>query len=274
MKLQKRAIKTIGLIMLCCVMLSPLHNAAAAVNVTGGFAGVSNYGKCSYGNRAGRQYVTNLSNGLAAIDTINYTESYKLTDNNVTVNAITNAAQATLFAYSGHGIVYNDISSNALHVNQPTSGSLTHSQLGEKSGAINKITTSTNFNHKYVILYTCNQLTNGGSTQKAANILKMCQGTRLICGFASTMYLDSREATLFADNMSTMTIIDAYNEAARVYQTQRADGDSVARVVGYEYAESDRISFSTLTPPGCNDNNIAQFDILSTVTIPHSGVII
>ena len=149
-----------------------------------------------------------------------------------------------------------------------------HSSLGEKTSTrINKLTTSTTFNHKYVVLYTCNQLTNNASTAKANNILKMMNGTRLILGFASTMYLDSREATLFTTKMRTDTIVNAFTAAAAYYQVQRTGGDSIARVVGYNSALNDKITISYSNAPNAA-NNLSSFGILKTVTVPHTGVTI
>lgn len=149
-----------------------------------------------------------------------------------------------------------------------------HSALVEKTSTrINKLTTSTTFNHKYVVLYTCNQLTNNASTAKANNILKMMNGTRLILGFASTMYLDSREATLFTTKMRTDTIVNAFTAAAAYYQVQRTGGDSIARAVGYNSALNDKITISYSNEPNAA-NNLSSFGILKTVTVPHTGVTI
>lgn len=266
--------KLISLIIAVCMLFCMSIDAFAVPAVTGGFAGINNYSYCEFGNRAGASYVANLNSALVILDSlgkIDYTLSYMKKNNNVTVSNCTGSGATTIFAYSGHGIVYNTTANNALHVNY-NSSQKSHSSLGEKtSTSINKLTTSTRFNHKYIILYTCNQLTNNGSTNKANNILKMMNGTRLICGFASTMYLDSREATRFVQNMEDMTIINAYLDAANRYQSQRSDGDSIARIVGYNAAKYDRITTSYSSAPSAA-NNLSSFSILKTLTIPHDGV--
>lgn len=143
--------------------------------------------------------------------------------------------------YSGHGVIA-DTTNNALHVNQPSSGAtLSHATLGESSYLINLKTTSTSFPHKYVVLYTCNQLMNGGSTTKEANIFKMLNGTRMLFGFASQMYLDSREATLFTQNMKSQTLLNAFFNAAKRYQTANST-PVIARVMGYKLAANDYIT--------------------------------
>ena len=98
-------------------------------------------------------------------------------------------------------------------------------------------------------------------------------GTRLILGFASTMYLDSREATLFTTKMRTDTIVNAFTAAAAYYQVQRTGGDSIARAVGYNSALNDKITISYSNAPNAA-NNLSSFGILKTVTVPHTGVTI
>lgn len=186
--------KFISLIIAVCMLFCMSIDAFAVPAVTGGFAGINNYSYCEFGNRAGASYVANFNSALVIMDSlgkIDYTLSYMKKNNDVTVSNCTGSGATTFFVYSGHGINYNS-TNNALHVNN-NSAKKSHSSLGERtSTAINKLTTSTRFNQKYVVLYTCNQLTNGGSTTKANNILKMMNGTRLMFGFASVMYLDSR----------------------------------------------------------------------------------
>lgn len=263
--------KCIGTICsLCLITCFLTGQALAAPSVTGGFAGISKYSKCGYGDRAGRQYVNNFSTGLQVIEeldqTINYTEKYQLTDSDVTTESIADASRVTFFAYAGHGLNY-DATNNALHVNASTSGLVSHSSLGEKNTSINLKTTDTLFPHKYVVLYSCNQLTNGNSTTKADNILEMMDGTRLMMGFASTMYLDSREASRFVAEMRYMTIADAYISAAEYYQVQRADADSIARVVGYIPAEDDELAVAESYAP---TGDLSDFDIITTVKIPRN----
>ena len=241
--------KVISFLIVCIMFFSFIAPSTIAANsITGGFAGINTYSYCGYGNRAGTSYCTNFSNGLNGIrlslNNISYTRSYNLANNNVTTNSISSASRVTFFVYSGHGVVLNTNYNNALHVNQPSSGSITsHSSLGETSSLINLKTTSISFPHKYVVLYTCNQLANSGSTTKENNIFNMLNGTRILFGFASQMYLDSREATLFTQNMKSQTLLDAFFNAARRYQTASST-PGIARAMGYTAAINDRISTS------------------------------
>ena len=265
--------KLISLIIAVCMLFCMSIDAFAVPAVTGGFAGINNYSYCDYSNRAGATYTSNFNSALRIMDSlgkIDYTLYYNNLNNDVTVSNCTGSGATTFFVYSGHGINYNS-TNNALHVNY-NSSKKSHSSLGERtSTAINKLTTSTRFNQKYVVLYTCNQLTNDGSTTKANNILKMMNGTRLMFGFASVMYLDSREATRFVQNMQSMNIVDAYLDAANRYQAPRDGGDSIARIVGYNAARYDWITATSSYAPSAA-SNLSSFSILKTVTIPHNGV--
>ncbi len=265
-----------SIIIAICMFFCMSIDAFAVPTVTGGFAGVGNYGYCSYGSPPGHVYVQNLNAGLRQLGNqalIDYSTSYIKVNNNVTIYNCAGLGATTFFAYSGHGIVYNYTTDNAMHVNY-NSSQKSHAVLGERtSTAINKLTTDTRFNQKYVILYSCNQLTNNGSTTKANNILKMMNGTRLMFGFASTMYLDSREATSFVVKMRNSTISDAFFESAIKYQAQLKDGDAIARAVGYNAAKNDRLTSSYSYAPSAA-SNLSSFSILKTVTIPHNGIII
>lgn len=264
--------RLISIVLSICMMFCISVDAFAATS--GGFAGISSYNYCGFGNRAGANYVKNLGAGLNFLNRlgfINYTPSYMYLDNDVTVSNCTGSNAVTLFAYSGHGIVYDYTANNALHVNYNSGSIKSHSSLGEKTSTkINKLTTSTTFRHKYVVLYTCNQLTNNASATKSNNIIKMMNGTRLILGFASTMYLDSREATLFTTKMRTSTIVNSFIAAAEYYQVQRKDGDSIARAVGYNSALNDKITTTYSNAPNAT-NNLSSFGILKTVKVPHTG---
>jgi uncharacterized protein involved in type VI secretion and phage assembly len=258
-----------------CTLIGTMQVSANAAIITGSFAGISSYTMCSYGNRAGKQYVQNFSSMLSTTEDLfdgdnwTFTENELLTNNEVTEAAIAALPRSTLFVYAGHGVVADTLN-NGLHLNNTTIGVRNHSALGETSDEVNYLTTETSFLHKYVVLYSCNQLKNGNSTTKANNILDMMDGTRLMMGFASTMYLDSREASLFAYEMNYRSIIDAYTYAAECYQVQRSDGDVIARVVGYTPAEDDMLSVNENYAPAATSTS-SYFDILVTTTIPHTG---
>lgn len=271
--MRKRLIATIIAI---CMFFCMSIDAFAVPVVSYSCAGINNYSYCIHDDRMGAKYVSNLALRLIDLSSsgyISYRSGQHLYNNDVTPGSISRMNQATFFAYSGHGIVF-DSQNNALHTNAAEVSLFPHWVNGETTSEyFNLITTKTRFPHKYVVLHTCNQLTNGGSTTKANNILKMMNGTRLMFGFASQMYLDSREANEFGKALKDMTIIEAFFEGARKYQTQRKDGDSIARVVGYTSARYDRISQSYNYAPNAS-SNLSNFSILSSITIKHTGKLI
>lgn len=255
--MQRHIKKGIVSFLAAAMILSAASSAFAANAITSGFAGINNYGNCGHADRAGVNYCNNFHAGLTnirlSLNGITYSRSYNWSNNEVTTTKIANASQVTFFVYSGHGVIA-DTTNNALHVNQPSSGAtLSHATLGESSYLINLKTTSTSFPHKYVVLYTCNQLMNGGSTTKEANIFKMLNGTRMLFGFASQMYLDSREATLFTQNMKSQTLLNAFFNAAKRYQTANST-PVIARVMGYKLAANDYITTQYAYAPSYNSS--------------------
>lgn len=255
--MQRHIKKGIVSFLAAAMILSAASSAFAANAITSGFAGINNYGNCGHADRAGVNYCNNFHAGLTnirlSLNGITYSRSYNWSNNEVTTTKIANASQVTFFVYSGHGVIA-DTTNNALHVNQPSSGAtLSHDTLGESSYLINLKTTSTSFPHKYVVLYTCNQLMNGGSTTKEANIFKMLNGTRMLFGFASQMYLDSREATLFTQNMKSQTLLNAFFNAAKRYQTANST-PVIARVMGYKLAANDYITTQYAYAPSYNSS--------------------
>ena len=260
------------LLMLTLSLLMLAGSAFAVPDVSVSLLGINDYSKCIHGDRAGATYVRNFSNAMKVIDTggtISYIEKYTKKDASVTTTSIKNAPATTFLVYAGHGLNFNS-TNNSLHVNTTTSGK-THSQLGEAtSQEMNLITTNTKFTQKYVVLYACNQLTNGGNATKGNNIINMMNGTRLMMGFASRMYLDSREATDFVRKLERNTICEAYISAAQKYQAQRSDASSIARIVGYTAAKNDRLRTSEAFAPKASTNP-SKFGILNTVTVPATG---
>ena len=253
-------------ICIICLIISLIPvKTFALTDVSGGFAAINNYSYCGYENRAGVNYVNELEEILkvaAANPGINYSTSYKYLNAAANKQKVQNSGRVTLFAYAGHGLKI-DTSNNALHFNEPYSSvsNKNHAKIdsnGENSYLINLRTTETKFNHKYVVLYTCNQLADQGIAAKKENILKMMNGTRLILGFASTMYLDSREGRYFGSMLGEDTIIDAYITAVKYYQPQKPDKkDTIARNYAPSYKSSPS-SFGILntTTIACNRKDL------------------
>lgn len=158
---------------------------------------------------------------------------------------------------------WSDINSFHLsYYNGNSRGGLTNAHNNTN---VNFTTLDASFKHKYVVEYTCNWLTNGGSTTKQENIFKTMKGTRLMMGFALQMYLDSREASLFGYYMDMYDIRTSFIMAAQRYQPAN-DKEVIARVMGYTAAQSDNVYNSSSNAPYYTSSP-ANLSTISTVRI-------
>lgn len=247
------------------VLILSLSTPAFAL-YTSGYAGISDYGGCPYGNRAGSQYVSKLQDNIS--DVCN--QKFMLTDAsaNKYVFQSTWSNSVDFFAYSGHGTKSSNY--NALHFRSIGNDARDHTSSDHSDSAklakIEARTTEIRLGGtlKYATFYTCNFLTNDGSASKQEEIFKMFEGARLVMGFASQMYLDSREAINYGGKLETglFTIEDAFITAAQRYQAQRTDSPSIARVVGYTGAANDRFRTTTSVLPSSSwyKNNKSLFN--------------
>lgn len=270
----KKSIKSI--LILCLVILF----SQSVFAETAGFNGVNSYsslfyGDCNYGNRAGASYVNNLSSALIG-STIS--TSFKHTDENANeshlrTDSVVNSVG--FYAFSGHGL--NQATYSTAHFYARSSGEPWHDAPMEDYESVNATTLETKFGHnklKWVTMYSCNWLTNGGDTQKQTNIYKTFEGATLTMGFASIMYLDSREGTEYGNNIKNgLSFRKAFIEAAKKYQVQRTDGDSIARVAGYTLSKDDTatVYFASLPTSTWYVNSPSSYSVIETVTIPHTG---
>lgn len=260
---------------LVCVSLSTKAFASSVVTIDA--VGLSKYGLCSYGDRAGGQYVDKLIGGIG--ENYSYIRNKVYTTGSTFSNKVyksdvlsANRNPSTLFVYAGHGVILSS-STNAFHINDNTNNA-NHSTFsgGEKSSSspVNvKTTELANTNHQYMIAYTCNFLANGGSTEKQKNIYRI--GARVLCGFASTMYLDSREGLYCGQLMGSQSVRSAFINAARKYQPYIGEGSSViARAVGLSSANVERINSGNSLAPKY-DNSPSSYTILQDATIVGKG---
>lgn len=99
----------------------------------------------------------------------------------------------------------------------------------------------------------------------------MFEGLHLMTGFASVMFLDSREGTTYGFNLAYygQTFKDAWFNAASYWQTQRTDGDSIARVQGASTCQYDSI-YSWSSDPAWYINSPNLY-VAWSLTIPHDG---
>ena len=106
-------------------------------------------------------------------------------------------------------------------------------------------------------------------SSEVTRIYNTFNGTRLQLGYASTMYLDSREGYMFGQNLQNQTVVNAFLRATRVYQPQQKKNDVIARVMGYTNAKNDYITTTSAAPSYSSSKN--SFSIIVTETIPHTG---
>lgn len=226
-----------------------MMGSASAITVDGSFCGINDYLKEN--DRAGATYVTKLNTELAVAFGSSYNYSGTLLkDSQVTASALKsrlNASPKTIFAFSGHGYVDGPMSYDSTIV--PKEAIRTQ--------------------HRYVVMYSCNWMTNNGLSSEVTRIYNIFNGTRLQLGYASKMYLDSREGYTFGQNLQNQTVVNAFLGATRIYQTQRTDGDTIARVMGYTNAKNNYITTTSAAPSYSSSKN--SFSIIVTETIPHTG---
>ena len=256
----KRVIYSALVVLMLCVVF-PV--AAFADTITGQFIGVSRYA-CSVADRVGAQCVTNLDHALYyGLNKLGY--SY--TKSNMANNSLATQARfyeyassdKTLFAYAGHG--HSLASYNAFHPYHDSNTSCIANYASQQHTA---------FKSRYIVAYTCNQLTNDGLQSKLNNIFRTFKGARVYCGYASSMYLDSREGTRFGNNLvNGDSVVDAFNEAARYYQARRSTGDTIPRAMGYNSAKDDKITSNQGAAPSWTTSNSSSFSIFTTIVIPH-----
>lgn len=243
----KRKFKSI----ICSVFgTAVMLGSASAITIDGSFCGINDYQTMN--DRAGATYVTKLNTELAVGfgPAYNYSGTlYK--DSQVTVYRLKssmNASPKTIFSFAGHG---------------DQTGPYTYN-----STILPKTEIKTQ--HRYVMMYSCNWMTNNGDSAEVTKIYNTFNGTRLQLGYASKMYLDGREGYTFGQNLTNQTVVNAFLNATRIYQPQRTGGDTIARVMGYTNARNNYITTTSAAPS--YSSSPSSFSIIVTETIPHTGV--
>lgn len=240
-------LKKIKLIPLIAAFLSVMTVNSYAATVTSGFFGIDDYppaGK-SDDDRAGYSYVRNLNGELNALlnPSHTYTNTFMYKDSQakrLPFISKANGDPCTLFGFSGHGYPGKGIGGGPLLYD----------------GKANK--TSLKFKHRYVVMYSCNWLWNGGSKDELRGTYRTFNGTRLQMGFGTQMWLDAREGIAYGQRLMRETVGSAFVNAARIFQPQN-DKDVVVKVVGYTGARMDYITNSYPAAPVYNGRNDGQF---------------
>lgn len=126
-------------------------------------------------------------------------------------------------------------------------------------------------------MYTCNWLNYTGNKGKQTSVWKQLEGARMVMGFGTTMYVDSREGKLLGYNLNkkNMTYKNAFITGAKKYQPQKSKsaGNTVCRVVGYASAQNDKLTSSVgcLSQKNWYKNNKGIYKHLANFTITVNG---
>lgn len=258
------------------------QTAYANTKITTGYNGQSNYNSngCYMHNRAGSQYVNNLNYWLntygVSTNSFNRTEWLAWESDMASSEQGGNgrADSVAFFAFSGHtrGPVANPIEDARAHYFTDNASRLHSSEEADAANlAWSEVRLGRN-NLRWLTMYTCNWLTNRGSSTLYERKMKTFEGMRLTMGFASTMYLDSREGSLYANLIyEGFYLKDAFISAAKYYQPQDTAGKiTYARVSGYNLAANDRYYTSPTRAPKYVDSP-GNFSTIQTEQIVCDG---
>lgn len=259
----KKSIRNLALV----GALALIPGSAAALTL--GFEGVNDYSgsilepNCAYGDRAGATYVQNLDKALASHPRYFMYINDSAWESDVHEDGWIN--KANFFVFAGHGLRYdywpelNDMSS--AHFYSQKGNPNYHNSSEEGSDSVNatwdEVRMGSTGTLRFASFYSCNWLTNGGSQARQNKISQMFEGVNLVTGFASVMYLDSREGTTYGNYLEAgVPVKKAWFDAAQEWQTQLdPPGSTVyARVVGHISAENDTFYSYKSSVPTYNED--------------------
>lgn len=244
---------------------------------TQGYDGVSDYANCEWGSRAGGQYVQKLHDALVMHNIATSGSVYR--DSSAWASDLTGSSSFAdtnqFFAFAGHGLnpgYFSNGKGGSAHFYTLNSSSSFHNKTTETAAASNAQWDDIRWGKnkmRWATMYTCRFLSNDGSTTNETKIWNMFRGLRLMNGFATRMYLDSREASLYASRIAEgWTIKNAFVDAAYYYQPQLPIGSTsssppgsvIARTKGYSSAASDtKATSSPAAAPVYSSSNAGSF---------------
>lgn len=270
-------------------LLSSIFLTTSAIetnaSATSGYDGVNMYSfdsiYCLYGNRAGATYVHNLNNEL------NYngktTNIFLNKDGLAREKDFVTTAQGgngkinsvNFFAWAGHALKYDYYDElgdqSSIHVFVGDGGTVGHDLEGgdQWNATWDEVRLGTGGTLNWATFYTCNWLTNGGVSTRQTKIMNTLAGAHLTMAFASKMYLDSREGTMYGTNLGQgQTFKTAFFNAAQYYQPQLST-DVIARVAGATASGND--SFSSYSADPVPYTSSPSSYSTWTITIPSTG---
>jgi len=241
--------KTVVFILLVFVVFLVSPSISFANTLYCGFDGINAYSSlwhpdCIYGDRAGASYVDNLYNAIKTKFSLSFKYlNSAANESHLRTDSIVNSVD--FYAFSGHCLNSPYPLESSMHFYARSSGETWHGSDMENYDTVNARTNEVRFGHdtlKWITVYSCNWLTNNGNATKQENIFKTFEGTTLTMGFASRMYLDSREGTLYGQYLvNGYSFMNAFFYAADYYQPQCGE-TVIVRVEGYNPAKYDWIS--------------------------------
>jgi hypothetical protein len=232
-----------------------LPGSASALTL--GFDGINDYSgsifepNCTISaspDRAGATYVNNLNTALASHPkSFLYADDYAW-ESDLHKNGPIDTVN--FFAYAGHGAHYSYYAglngSNSAHFYSQNGNPNYHGSADEGNDSVNatydEVKLGSTGTLRFASFYSCNWLTNGGDQARQEQINQTFEGVNLITGFASKMWLDSREGTAYGSKLENgVSVKQAWFEAAQEWQPQYDELPYTinARVVGHKLAETD-----------------------------------
>ncbi len=246
------------LIISLCIVLAMLiivfPQFSTAFGLSSGFDGVDHYrsiGGCDFGDRFGVEYINNLNNVISR----HFSRAFSNEDKYAWEHDLTqsysyySANRVDFFAFAGHGVgaTFLGNGNGAAHFFTQNSAyppyhpshwadacnaDWSEISWGSHSGS--------GCHLKWATMYCCHFLQNYGNQNYYNNLKHIFNGVHLVMGFASSMYLDSSEGTLYGTYISQgMSFKDAFLKAARIKQSGHGF-EVIARVMGAIKSENDK----------------------------------
>ncbi|MEQ8197203.1 MAG: DUF6345 domain-containing protein [Clostridiaceae bacterium] len=235
---------------------------AFAVITTGG-SGVSHYhayGNCSHEDVVGIQAVANCLNELTRVGGYNIYQKFSYYDEHAweadfLTASYNNVDDVDFAVFAGHGYVvgrHDGVYYNSLHFYTLNSNTNFHTSEGDdySNADSQEIWWGLNGVTKWVATFSCNLLNSSGP--KWTSIMG---GVHQVLGYASTMYLDSRQTSYFASQIGygTYSIKQGFFDSNAIYQPNTGSTPTVARVLAANISANDTLRSYSRKPAKIQD---------------------
>lgn len=249
---------------------------------------------CAYANIAADNYVNNLYNILTSIDPYPYapittsSQATRYQDDQAWASDIEGgfANSKNIFVYAGHGFPYTTFLNQGVnggasaHFYTSNSTTLHSSEVAGNANAQWDYIRLGSDSNRWALFQTCRFLVDGGDNNNTNRIKSMFQGTHMIMGFASRMYMHSYEGTTMGKNLRQgNTWKAAFFNAAEQYQPYLSatcnqnsnptyNGKTVARIYGWTTnVNNDTAYSSTSAAPTWSTTNDYQFTTVDDLIV-------